>query len=311
MRINRTTLLRLASAVIGAVLLVAGVPKTFGLVDFVWSLLTYARALGFQRYIGTTEASAVALLLGPTECFIGLALLLAWRHSLAIRLATLLIGVFLIVSVHVASSGIDVDCGCFGALGTRSPGVAVATNLVLFALSLVVLIWYPRPGGAISWANYVVLGGTAASFLVGTFEYVKEGERLDDSDLVVGASLSDLQLVDKTDFWIENSQLLVLFDPLCPHCRRIVPTLNKFHQDSETPRVLALTSALRGPTLEQFRRLMRPAYPIRLISSNDFMRLTWRFGVPRFAYLENRVVKSLWASSTLPKVGDLTVLTGR
>ena len=55
---------------------------------------------------------------------------------------------------------------------------------------------------------------------------------------------------------------------------------------------------------------MRPRYTIASVSSSDFMRLTWRHGYPRLAYIKDGVIERVWEHDQMPSTLQLKKLGG-
>jgi hypothetical protein len=132
------------------------------------------------------------------------------------------------------------------------------------------------------------------------------------SDLTAGVRLTGLELkgVEGVDL-SQGAYLLELFSPRCGRCKSTVPKLNDWADTPGVPRIVALNEfPPDSPYLAGFVQQMRPRYTIASVSSSDFMRLTWRHGYPRLAYIKDGVIERVWEHDQMPSTLQLKKLGG-
>jgi hypothetical protein len=306
-----TKAVRLAQLVMGTVYLIAGAIKVWEPVLFYWEVVPYTQLLGLGQE-SWERAAKGALVLGPVECGLGLALLLNWRPRWIFPLATVLMAFFLGLMVYAWRMGASVDCGCFGALVERSPGEAAVEDGVMLAL-LLFGWWGQRRLPISSWgkAPLAVAGGLALALVVGGMRFFPELERLEQSDLKEGVRLTGLAPQGVEVDLLKGKYLVELMSPVCGHCINAVPKMNYLATDPDLPRLIALTTfAQDSEQLEDFRKRLEPRFDIATISKTDFFRLTFGHGYPRLAYVKDGVVQAVWERDDMPSAEQLKEVTG-
>jgi len=301
----------IARILMGAVFVVAGIAKSYDPVVFYWEAISYVELLGADREMWP-QLGRFALALAPLEVLIGAALLVGWRARIVMPVATGMMVIFIGITGLAWQQGAQIDCGCFGTLTDRTPGEAMMEDLVMLGLLLVGWRW-----GRARWtvssrplAQRVALGGGIVALGLLVFRFAPESERIVSSDLKPGVRLTGLELkgVEGIDL-SEGTFLIELFSPLCGHCKAAVPKLNDWADTPGIPPIVALNVFPPGsPSLTGFLQQMRPRYTIASISSSDFMRLTWRHGYPRLAYIQDGVIQRVWERNQMPSVAQLKKL---
>lgn len=112
--------------VVGGFFVVAGGGKVADPHAFAASITNYQLVSGWPAF-------AAALWLPWLEVLAGLGLLIAWSRRDSIYL---LLGMLIIFELALASAwarGLDINCGCLGAIDATSVAGAFARNLVLIA----------------------------------------------------------------------------------------------------------------------------------------------------------------------------------
>lgn len=294
---------RISQIIMGLALLVSGLVKVWEPVLFFWEVVPYAQLMQLTeiwRYV-----AQVALLMGPFECALGIALLANWRPRLTFPVSVVLMVFFIGLMVAAWKVGATDDCGCFGALVERSPGEAAVEDVVM--LSLLLFGWWgARSRAAWPRAGWLVGGGAVLVLVVGAAQFVPEMERLEKSDLLPGVRLTGLNPKGLEVDLMKGEYLVELMSPRCGHCMASVPKLNLMVAESDLPKVIALNSFPQDSAeLGDFIKRLQPRFPIGTISKTDFFRLTVKRGYPRLAYVRDGVVQKVWEYYEFPTVEQI------
>ena len=291
--------------IIGVVFLVAGLTKIWDPVLFFWEAVMPA-----QIFVGreTVEmVASLALLLGPLECLVGLALLVDWKPRLVLPIGAVMMVFFIAITAQAWHRGMGESCGCFGTLIDRSPVEAMVENFLM--LGLLVFSWWGlrrRSVALWAWGRWVVLVGGLVALTVLGFRYMPERDRIADSDLQVGDYLKGVSVLDANIDLTQGAYLIELFSPTCHYCQAAVPKLNVWAADPEVPRLIALSQYPKDhPATAQFKMQFRPRFTIAAISLADFKRLTHGQGYPRLAYIVDGVVVRVWERHAFPSLAEL------
>jgi uncharacterized membrane protein YphA (DoxX/SURF4 family) len=128
---NRT-LLVLFRIVLGGLFVYAGITKALGPLDFAQNIRNY-------RLVGQGLSFVAAVILPWLEILAGLALAAGvWKRGAALLVSGLL--VFFIVLILVTMvRGIDVDCGCFGAISRKAGLGAILEDSAMLYMGLSLL----------------------------------------------------------------------------------------------------------------------------------------------------------------------------
>lgn len=308
---------RLASAgavariLMGLIFVVAGVAKSFDPVVFYWEAISYVELLEVSREVWP-DLGRLALLLAPLEVLVGAALIIGWRPRVMMPVATVMMVLFIGITALAWQKDAHIDCGCFGALTERTPGEALVEDVFMLALLVAAWRWGTSRWAASSWrpARRVVIGAGVFALGLIVLRFAPESERIASSDLMPGVRLTGLELKGVKDVDLsEGAYLLELFSPRCGRCKAMVPKLNEWADTPGVPQIVALNEfPADSPYLADFVRQMRPRYQIASISSSDFMRLTWRHGYPRLAYIEDGIIRRVWEHNQMPSVAQLKKL---
>jgi len=130
--IKNRTLLVLFRIVLGGLFVYAGVAKALDPLDFAQNIRNY-------RLVGQELSFIAAVVLPWLEILAGLALAAGvWTRASSLLISGLLV-FFIALTLVTIVRGLDVDCGCFGALSRKAGlGVILEDALMLF-LALAVL----------------------------------------------------------------------------------------------------------------------------------------------------------------------------
>ncbi len=294
-----------SQVIVGLVFLVAGAVKVWDPVSFFWSTAPLGRLLAGVLW---DTVSRAALALGPLEVGLGLALIVGWRPRVILPMTFGLLVFFLVILITGWASGYTLECGCFGTLVQRTPGEAIVEDLLL--LGLVSLAWWVE-----SWepkrtrAEQLIIPclGLLVSVAIWSVQLADGREWLTRSGAQVGSYVGDLPFRDGRVDLTQGDVILKLFSPTCHHCQEAVPTLNRWKEAGLA--VVALSQASpNGQELKKFRDWFGPKYTLGEIQQAAFLRMVGGQKLPRFLYLRDGVVLTVWKPQTVPTLEELQQL---
>ncbi len=128
---NRTVLV-VFRLIVGAVFVYAGVVKIVEPLDFAENIANY-------RLVGQSISFLAALVLPWLEALCGLALALGIARRAASLLIALMLGFFIFLTLVTIVRGLNVDCGCFGALSRTAGWPLVLEDAVMLYIALCLL----------------------------------------------------------------------------------------------------------------------------------------------------------------------------
>lgn len=123
---------------VGGLFIYAGLVKIIEPLDFAQNIMGY-------RLVGRTLAFAAALYLPWLELMAGVFLVAGFMKRASAVVISVLLVFFLALTVVTMARGIDVECGCFGALSRKADYRLLVEDGLLLLLSLAVLF---APTGA-------------------------------------------------------------------------------------------------------------------------------------------------------------------
>jgi hypothetical protein len=296
---------RTAQILMGVIFLIAGLPKTWDPGLFYWDVVPYTFLFGLDEATSRLIARG-ALSLGPIECIIGVAMLMNWRRAIIYPIATALMAGFTVLVTLAWLNGYDESCGCFGSLLERSAEGAIVEDVLM--LVLLVFGWASGRGTetTVRESGTIMTVVTFVLLIGGAVQVSAARERIDDSDLTVGVSLSDVSISDEEVDLGSGDRVIVIMTPTCARCRRAVPKLNSLSRIDGTPEIVGLTHYQQDEEeLTAMREKLKPEFPILTLTKKDFMRLAWGHGVPRVALLNEGVVTRVWEAHAFPNAEDL------
>lgn len=267
------------AAVLGAVLLVAGILKVIEPFDFVRQIAS------FQMLPEALHIPAAWFFL-VVECSIGAALVIGYKLRWALIASAALTLVFMGALGYVKLKGIPVeDCGCFGSQVKRSPTAALVEDGLMLAAAVGALFLVGRSamgnmGG--KWRTGVV--GLFAAF--GLFTPLAFGFPVSSGNDFQNVKIQGVN-VDLT----KGEHLVVLMDTECSHCQENTPKINQLIGGGLPPMVALCSN-------EEWRRKFftqryGAKFPIGEISKDDFKRLLAEGDTPRIMLVKNgRTVKA-------------------
>ena len=135
---NRTILL-VFRVVLGSLFVYAGVVKALEPIDF-------AQAIRNYDLVGQSLSFIAAMILPWLEILAGAFLFAGiWKRGAAFVISGLLI-FFIVLTVATMIRGLDVDCGCFGAIDRKAGLGVILEDLAMLYLGLCTLVEAKRKG---------------------------------------------------------------------------------------------------------------------------------------------------------------------
>ncbi|TFG55516.1 MAG: DoxX family membrane protein [Candidatus Aminicenantes bacterium] len=130
--LKNKTLLVVFRLVLGGLFVYAGVVKVLDPLDFAQNIRNY-------RLVGQSLSFIAAVVLPWLEILAGVALAAGiWKRASALIISGLLVFFILLTLVTIAR-GLDVDCGCFGALSRKSGFGVILEDLGMLFMGLCLL----------------------------------------------------------------------------------------------------------------------------------------------------------------------------
>ena len=124
--------------VLGGLFVYAGVVKVFDPLDFAQNIRNY-------DLVGQSLSFIAAIVLPWLEILAGAFLIAGvWKRGAALVISGLLV-FFIILTAVTMIRGLDIDCGCFGALSRKAGWSVVLEDLGMLYLGLCILIEPRRP----------------------------------------------------------------------------------------------------------------------------------------------------------------------
>jgi len=135
--VRNKTLLVLFRLVLGGLFVYAGIVKVLDPLDFAQNIRNY-------RLVGQSLSFLAAIILPWLEILAGLALAAGvWTRASALVISALL-GFFIVLTLVTIVRGLDVDCGCFGALSRKSGFGVILEDLGMLYMGLCLLFAHER-----------------------------------------------------------------------------------------------------------------------------------------------------------------------
>lgn len=139
--IRNPVVLALFRVVLGGLFIYAGVVKVLDPLGFAQDVRDY-------RLVGQSLSFLTAVALPWLEIFAGLFLVSGLMKRAGAGVIAVLLAFFIVLVVVTMVRGIDVDCGCFGALSRKAGPGLLLEDAVMLSMALC-LLFEPRkgPGG--------------------------------------------------------------------------------------------------------------------------------------------------------------------
>ena len=280
---------RVLAGFVGLVFLVAALLKCADMELFVRQIKAYG--IVSQRPLLIVLAWGIVVI----ECVLAVALIVAYRLNIVFSITTLLLFLFLGVTVWAWASGATQSCGCFGAWLERTPGQAALEDVVLLIFTGLAWAGFRRlkpsqarwKTGAV-WSACII--GLALPVLFGfPFSGIKKSHS-QATEIPLGhftiEGLNDIALN-------EGAYLFVVMDTGCDHCQETIPELNILAETPGLPPVVALCVNGESDRLE-FADEFQPAFPLGQIEEDVFWRLLGDGDMPRTILTHRGTVKQIW-----------------
>lgn len=307
----RFVIARLLEAIIGVILLLAGVLKA-------WSPMDFGRQIAEYGIITQpTVVTALAWLMIIVECALGTALIVGYRRRIAVPAAIVLIIMFLGAVSWAWYTGATEDCGCFGSWAKRTPAEAFLEDL--WMLALIAGAWMlsrREPVRFRGWRSGAVAVSILAAVAITAVAGGSDRQSADPLVRLGAGSPAKKQFaglkVSGLDVDLERgTQIVMLMDTGCTHCQQSVPEVNRLAKAQDLGAgVLALCSN-SGKEVDWFNGKFKPEFPLGRISYDDFMRLFERGKTPRMMLVRDAAVVKIW-DGVVPSADEVrNSLSGR
>ena len=130
--LKNKTLLVVFRLALGGLFVYAGVVKVLDPLDFAQNIRNY-------RLVGQSLSFMAAVVLPWLEILAGVALAAGiWKRASALIISGLLV-FFIVLTLVTIARGLDVECGCFGALSRKSGFGVILEDLGMLFMGLVLL----------------------------------------------------------------------------------------------------------------------------------------------------------------------------
>lgn len=299
------SLSRWAQLLLGLVFLTAAGAKGTDLVRFGRQVETLTWAAGLpQTALVEALAWALAAALVGVEFAVASALISGRRAATAARAAIGLLALFILVILWEMLRGRDADCGCFGAIISRSAREALLDDLILLVPAIAGARHTERQNyRSIATIGLLVAGAAWCLF----FYYIppqwaalRPGVRFW-SDSLRFAETTVLSRAARESTQI--AQFVWFFDPDCPTCQRSLPTVRAI--SATAPGALVGIAAATPGQIEEFRVDFDPGFPLQPVTTEAYRA----YGVHNGTLVELRIgrVAHLWHGYEL----DSAAFSGR
>ncbi len=301
---RRLVIARVLEAIIGVILLLAGVLKAWAPLDFSRQIADYG--------IITQPAlvTVLAWLMIVVECALGTALIVGYRRRIAVPAAIVLVVMFLGAVGWAWYSGSTEDCGCFGSWAKRTPAEAFLEDL--WMLVMIAGAWVLSRREPIRFRVWR-FGAVAASILAAVaVTAVASGSDRQSADPLVrlkagspakkefaGLKISGLDADLERGNW-----LVMLMDTGCSHCQQSIPEVNRLAGVQDLGAAVVALCSNSQKEVDWFKGKFKPEFPLGRVSYDDFMRLFERGRTPRMMLISEASVIRIW-DGTVPEAGDV------
>ena len=137
--VRNKTVLFVFRVILGGLFVYAGAAKALGPLDFAQNIRNY-------DLVGQSPSFIAALILPWLEILSGVFLIAGiWKRGAALVISGLL-AFFIVLTVVTMIRGLDIDCGCFGAIDRKAGFGVILEDLAMLYLGLCVL--FERDKGA-------------------------------------------------------------------------------------------------------------------------------------------------------------------
>ena len=149
----RGILVNIARIIVGLTFIFSGFVKAVDPLGTVYKFQDYAEAVGLAGVFPDWLLTCAAILLALTEFSLGISILFAIRRKVTTWFALVFMAVMTIITVWIYIANPVSDCGCFGDALILTNGETLLKNIVLTALTILMVIWHERMPRLISHSN--------------------------------------------------------------------------------------------------------------------------------------------------------------
>lgn len=277
---------RIAAGLLGLVFLASGVLKGMDMTGAV------SQAGAYEIMPLGRSLVLLVWLLTAAECALGASLLLYYRIKLSLLGALGLLTVFFAALLWAWQIGSLNDCGCFGKWVSRTPGEALAEDLIFLALWLAA--WFFRSSGAGLRFSRLKAGAAALALSFAVAAPPLTGFSV---ERVLLPQAGPLEIMGEGPVDLSaKPRLIEIMDVDCGHCIDFVFQISELALMEEFPDVMAL-SMNSEQDIAHFREQYFPEYPIKRVGEEDFYRLLGPGVTPRFLLVVDGAVVRTWEDS--------------
>jgi thiol-disulfide isomerase/thioredoxin/uncharacterized membrane protein YphA (DoxX/SURF4 family) len=291
------------STIVGLVLLVSGLQKSFEIDLFIRQIRDYQ-----------IIANPLLIILGAWclitfECCLGAALAVNFQPKIAVPLGSLLFLIFMAATGWAWHTGATNDCGCFGSWIERTPKEAMLEDVVLFCFLMIAWKWNRSFR---KWPHFMKEFLVAIAFLLGLSLPLIVGPVIDRITSALTGPAKEgfenfvLNFPEK-DLSV-GKHIIFIMATDCPHCRAEMENLNKIAEDKELPDVIAFVMNNKEQC-DEFIFEFEPAFKIYQIKDDDYWRLLGDGEIPRTILINDGLVIKKW-DLTPPDIDTLKAAAG-
>ncbi len=293
------------SSIVGLVLLISGLQKSFGLDLFIRQIREYDIITNNLLIIFSAWGLIAA------ECCLGAALTINFRPKIAVPAGGFLFLVFIAATGWAWHTGATDDCGCFGSWIKRTPKEAMLEDIVLFCFLMISWKWnrsfkiWP-----FSIKEFLVaiafIAGLSLPLIAGPLlERITSAFTRHEKDGVETFVLNDFHHKDLTT----GKHIVIILATDCPHCRAEMDNLNMIAEDKNLPGLISVCMNDQKQ-IEDFISEYEPAFEIYQIPDNDFWRLLGDGEIPRTILINEGTIIKKWDFAA-PSIDELKAAAGK
>jgi uncharacterized membrane protein YphA (DoxX/SURF4 family) len=272
-----------------AVFLFSGISKLYSFDQFTWNIMD-------AGVTNMTFASVLARLFIGLELLLGLCLLAhLFLRSFTYPAVIAILGIFTAYLVLIIfRQGNTGNCGCFGDAFKMTPSAAIVKNLVMIALTTVLIYLYPvKPYRNAEWiAAFAGMASLVVPFLFFPMSLGTKPHMANDPIDLTPLYQSENPANSPPSVELRKGKHIVAFMSLtCPHCRKAAFLIQVIHrQNPEIPLFMVLNG---HPDLAQefFKESRSESVPHILFRGPDeFMSMAGP-SVPAIYWINNSVIE--------------------
>ena len=261
------------------------------ILGLVWLVTALLKGLDFQSFNSILREqynlhryfSYLAVFLPVVETAVGLSLLIEFRVKDALRLSIGLLTVLSFIIAYGMLGGNLEACGCFGALDTTSPAMALLRNTVLIAMAFCALRFEPSPPAPRGWKGWVLsLACIVAALTTGSSVHQPHFQ---EKSLQIGDQFPTLEVGIPE---LPTGPTLVFgFYAECSKCWDAIPQIKTFsHQP--TLKIVGFTPSPLEK-IKVYEEELTPGFPIHQVSE-EWLK---KFGskIPLFILVKDGIIE--------------------